>query len=153
MSNARRSALASIMRRAHRAARRMRALFATYREALAYALRCVYRAADALAFLTANEGRQMFARFVKADGSVRRMRFLFNADKARATSGTITVLDMDKSETRRINLDTQAPAPAQRAPAQRAPAQRAAVDVTAYDADVDAMTDEELDAHAQALFG
>lgn len=54
--------LARIMKRAHRAARRMRAHFATYRASLAYALRCVYRSARALAYLACHQGRALIAR-------------------------------------------------------------------------------------------
>jgi hypothetical protein len=152
MSNARRLSLASIMRRAHTAARRMRALFATYREALAYALKSVYRSAAALAFLKANAYRRLACRFVKADGTVRSMVFTCPADPI-VKDGLVTVFDVEAQSGRRINLDTLAQITHAPAPAQRAPAPRAAIDVTAYDADVDAMTDEELDAHAQALFG
>ncbi len=86
MSFARRSALASIMRRAHKAARRMLAHFATYRAALSYALRCVYRAAQAKAYLHANAARVLVARFVKADGSVRRMRFVYTLGRPKPTA-------------------------------------------------------------------
>ena len=153
MTIARRSILASIMRRAHEAARRMRSLFATYREALSHALKCVYRSAQAKAYLKANAARVLLARFVKADGSVRRMRFVYTLGRPE-TDGTVTVWDYERGATRRINLDTLAeiiPAPApDRAPMPRA---AVAVDVTAFDADMNAMTDEELDAHARAFFG
>ena len=49
--------------------------FDTYAAALSHALKCVYRSAQALAFISRNAGREMIARFVKADGTVRRMRF------------------------------------------------------------------------------
>ena len=156
MSIARRSALASIMIRAHRAARRMRDLFDSYAAALSHALKCVYRSAQALAFISRNAGRELVARFVKADGTVRRMRFTTPAAPY-VTGGVVTVCDLDNGgETRRVNLDTLAeitPAPA---PADRAPVARRAADRPTpgdLDADMNEMTDDELDAHAEALFG
>ncbi len=106
------------MRRAHRAARRMRPHFDSYAAALAYALRCVHRSARALAYLARHRGRVLLARFVKADGSVRRMRLRYDGDAP--SGGTVRVFDLERPapwggyETRSLNLDTLAsirPAP------------------------------------------
>ena len=114
------------MKRAHRAARRMRAHFATYHASLAYALRCVYRSAHALDYLVRHEGRPLLARFVKADGTVRRMRLRY--DGAPIRRGTVPVFDLERPapwggyERRSLNLDTLAeitPAPPAAAPALR----------------------------------
>ena len=158
MCFARRSALASIMRRAHKAARRMLAHFATYRAALSYALRCVYRAAQAKAYLHANAARVLVARFVKADRSVRRMRFVYTLGRPE-TDGTVTVWDYDKSATRQINLDTLAKiAPAlernERPPVARAaePAEPRPVAVL-ESLPMEDLTLEELDVLSENWFG
>ena len=68
----------------------------------------------------------------------------------------MTVQDLDNDgQTRRVNLDTLAeitPAPA---PTDRGPVARRADRPVIGDleADVNEMTDDELDAHAEALFG
>jgi hypothetical protein len=110
MTADRRNHLAEIMRRAHAAARRTRAYFASYREALSAALRCVYRAASARAYLAANRGRTLYARFVKATGEVRHMRFRYDGDGA-ALSGKrhlVRVWDLEKGAYRSLCLDTLA---------------------------------------------
>ena len=91
MSNARRLALASIMRRAHKAARRMRPHFATYRAALSAAMVRVWASAKAAAYLAANVGRTLVARFVKADSTVREMTFTY--DGKPVASGSVLVTE------------------------------------------------------------
>ncbi len=145
MSNARRRYLASVMTRAHKAARRMRPHFATYRAALSAAMRRVYASAKAAAYLAANTGRTLVARFVKADSTVREMTFTY--DGKPVSSGSVVVTDTAKSARRRVNLDTLdfiKPAP------DRAPVQRPRIGD--WNADISQMTAEEMDAHSAALF-
>lgn len=114
MTVPRRNRLASIMRRAHEAARRMRARFETYRAALAFALRNVYRAEARLEAIFNKRGAFMYARFVKKDGTIREMQFTYgwkqkqHDEAAGAPANLVTVLDMKTREYRRINLDTLA---------------------------------------------
>ena len=89
--------LSSIMRRAHKAARRLRAHFASYRDAIAFALRRIYAEASARAYLAKNAGRDLLARFVKADGSVRVMRFVYEGDRSRQSDGCIRVWDLERA--------------------------------------------------------
>ena len=108
MSFARRHRLASIMLRAHKAARRLRAHFTSYRDAIAFALRRVYAEAAARAYLSKNAGRDLLARFVKADGSVRVMRFVYEGDRSRQSDGCVRVWDLERDDWRVVNLDTVA---------------------------------------------
>ena len=108
MSFARRRRLASIMLRAHKAARRLRDHFGSYRDAIAFALRRVYAEAAARAYLAKNAGRDLLARFVKADGSVRVMRFVYEGDRSRQSDGCVRVYDLDRGDWRTLNLDTVA---------------------------------------------
>ena len=106
MSFVRRNRLASIMRRAHKAARRLRAHFGSYRAALAFALRRIYAEQAARAYLVKHAGRDLLARFVKADGSVRMMRFVYEGDRSRQSDGCVRVYDLDRGDWRTLNLDT-----------------------------------------------
>ena len=126
MSFARRHRLASIMRRAHKAARRLRSHFASYRDAIAFALRRVYAEAAARAYLAKNAGRDLLARFVKADGSVRVMRFQFLGERGRSSDGCVKVWDLERGDWRVVNLDTVAFIRRATGQSQREPMRRAA---------------------------
>ena len=148
MSNARRCYLASVMTRAHKAARRMRPHFATYRAALSAAMKRVWAARHAAAYLAANVGRTLVARFVKADSTVRNMTFTY--DGKPAISGSVLVTDTARRARRRVNLDTLGfIRPADRPAVAPAPRPK----VGDWNADVSKMSADELDAHSLALFG
>ena len=138
------TALNALTLRIDRAAARMGSQIGAD-HAAALALRNVASADRTLAYIRRNAGRPLTARFVKADGSVRVMRFLGDAD-AKMSGGCVAVFDLERRETRRVNLDTLAcigPAPAivQRdAPAPVLPAASAE------------MTDDELDAMSREWF-
>ena len=139
------NALNAITARIDRAALRMSSQISAD-HAAALALRNVARADSTLAYIRRNAGKPLTARFAKADGSVRVMRFLGDAD-AKMSGGLVTVFDLERSEARRVNLDTLAalgPAPfvvTRDAPAPALPA--ASAD----------MTDDELDAMSLEWFG
>lgn len=136
----------------------MRSLFATYRAALSHALKCVYRAAQAKAYLKANAACVLLARFVKADGSVRRMRFVYTLGR-NETESSVTVWDYERSGTRQINLDTlaeitHAPEREERPPVARAAAPAGPRPVAVLDTlPAEELTREELDILSEHWFG
>ena len=48
---------------------------------------------------------EFVATFIKADGSLRTMRFASTIERIAATTGMITVWDVEKRSVRRLNLD------------------------------------------------
>lgn len=138
------TSLNALTLRIDRAATRMGGLLSDD-AALSLALRNVASADRSLAFIRRNAGKPLTARFAKANGSVRVMRFLGDAD-ATMQRGCVRVFDLERGAMRSVNLDTLAaigPAPAvvrRDAPAPVLPAASAE------------MTDDELDVMSREWF-
>jgi hypothetical protein len=69
-------------------------------------MRRVYSSVGARVYLASNARRDLLARFVKADDSVRMTRFQFLGERRRSSDGCVTVYDPDRSDWRTLNLDT-----------------------------------------------